>query len=95
MKIMLSLAAVAALALTSAPAAARPHGKHHAAHHVRHYANGHRFNRNYRYTAYSALPRSYVTRYHLSPRYRYVYTDGYIYMVDPTTYAISRILSAF
>ncbi len=99
MKIMLSLASVAALALTSAPAAAQHHGtnhgRHHATRHVRHFAPGHRFARNYRYTSYRALPRVYVTRYHLSPRYRYVYTDGYIYVVDPVTFAITRILNAF
>ena len=45
--------------------------------------------------AHGALPRTYVTRYRLEPRYRYVYRDGYIYVVDPTTYAITRILNAF
>jgi hypothetical protein len=59
------------------------------------YRLGHVFGANYGYTAYSALPRTYVTRYHLVPRYRYVYQNGYIYVVDPTTYAITRILNAF
>ena len=58
------------------------------------YAVGHHFGPHYGYTAYSALPRTYVTRYRLSPRYRYVYRDNYIYQVDPTTYAITRILEA-
>lgn len=106
MKILFSLGAVAALALT-APANAAP--QHHVTNHgqrvsaQRHARNaarrarfgvGHRFTRSYRYTSYNALPRTYVTRYHLSPRYRYVYTDGYIYQVDPTTYAVTRVLNA-
>jgi hypothetical protein len=58
------------------------------------YAVGHHFGPRYTYTTYSRLPRAYVTRYNLSPRYRYVYTNGYIYQVDPVTYAITRILNA-
>jgi hypothetical protein len=106
MKILFSLGAVAALALTSQPASADPHhGWNHGqrvskARHARNqarrarYGVGHRFNRGYRYTSYNALPRTYVTRYRLSPRYRYVYTNGYIYQVDPTTYAVTRVLNA-
>ena len=45
------------------------------------YKMGYRFGPRYSYTAYNALPRTYVTRYHLSPRYRYVYRDNYIYVV--------------
>ena len=56
---------------------------------------GYVFGPRYGYTAYDALPRTYVTRYHLAPRYRYVYQNGYIYQVDPTTYAVMRILNAF
>ena len=58
------------------------------------YRVGYRFGPSYGYTAYGALPRTYVRRYRLTPRYRYVYTNGYIYQVDPTTYAITRILNA-
>ena len=39
-------------------------------------------------------PRTYVSRYHLSPNNRYVYTNGYIYQVDPTTYAVQRVIDA-
>jgi hypothetical protein len=59
------------------------------------YRVGHRFGPRYSYTAYNALPHTYVVRYHLTPMYRYVYNGGYIYVVDPTTYAITRILNAF
>ncbi len=58
------------------------------------WSNGYRFGPRYSYTSYNSLPRTYVSRYHLSPRYRYVYTDGYIYQVDPTTYAITRVIEA-
>jgi hypothetical protein len=58
------------------------------------YRVGYVFGPDYRYTAYSALPQPYVARYHLSPDYRYVYRDNYIYVVDPTTYAVTRILNA-
>ena len=58
------------------------------------YRVGYRFGPTYSYTAYGALPRTYVRRYSLSPRYRYVYRDNYIYQVDPTTYAVTRVIDA-
>ena len=58
------------------------------------YRTGYRFGPSYRYTAYNALPRTYVNRYNLRPNYRYVYTNGYIYQVDPTTYAVQRVIDA-
>lgn len=63
---------------------------------VRHgtrYRVGYVFGPDYRYTAYSALPHTYVTRYHLDPDYRYVYSGSTIYVVDPTSYAITQILN--
>ena len=30
--------------------------------------------------------------YHLDPNDRYVYSNGYIYVVDPTTYAVTRVI---
>ena len=108
MKVILAVG-VAAVALTAMPAEARHytnmvectkwrHGMCVQSHRLtRHqaYRMGYRFGPNYDYTAYSALPHTYVTRYHLGPSYRYVYQNGYIYVVDPTTYAITRILNAF
>jgi hypothetical protein len=58
------------------------------------YRVGYVFGPDYGYTAYDALPHPYVVRYHLNPDYRYVYRDNYIYVVDPTTYAVTRILNA-
>ena len=64
---------------------------------VRHakWSTGYRFGPRYGYTSYRTLPRVYVQRYDLSPRYRYVYHDNYIYQVDPRTYAITRVIDAF
>ena len=73
------------------------HGYNKAmARHARHamWRTGYRFGPRYSYTSYRALPRTYVTRYSLSPRYRYVYRDNYIYQVDPSTYAVTRIIDA-
>ena len=57
--------------------------------------SGYVFGPRYAYTSYRVLPRTYVTRYDLSPRYRYVYRDNYIYVVNPRTYAIERVIDAF
>lgn len=59
------------------------------------YRMGYVFGPAFGYTAYSALPHPYVVRYRLSPDYRYVYTGGYIYVVNPTTFAVTRIIRAF
>ncbi len=64
------------------------------ARHMARYRTGYVFGPSYGYTTYSALPRTYVSRYDLSPDYRYVYRDNYIYVVDPKTYAVERIISA-
>ena len=60
--------------------------------HLARYRTGYVFGPRYSYTAYSRLPHTYVTRYHLSPDYRYVYSGNTIYVVDPTSYAITRII---
>lgn len=57
------------------------------------YKVGYVFGPDYTYTAYTALPTRYVTRYSLNPDYRYVYSGNTIYVVDPTTYAITRIIN--
>jgi hypothetical protein len=58
------------------------------------YKVGYRFGPSYAYTNLSALPPTYVRRYDLNPDYRYVYRDNYIYVVDPTTYAVTRVINA-
>lgn len=109
MKILLALGA-AAVALTVATPAAAKHRSHavvctkwhhghctrykeKSRHHAR-YRVGYRFDRGYAYTPYGRIPRTYVSRYDLSPRYRYVYTDDYIYVIDPKTYAVQRVIDA-
>jgi hypothetical protein len=57
------------------------------------YRVGYRFGPDYSYTDYNALPPTYVQRYNLTPRYRYVYSNNRVYVVDPATYAITRILT--
>ena len=58
------------------------------------WTTGYRFGPRYAYTSYRMLPRTYVTRYDLNPDYRYVYRDNYIYVVDPRTYAVTRVIDA-
>ena len=58
------------------------------------YRVGYRFGPRYAYTEYNALPQPIVTQYHLRPGYRYVYRDNYVYVVNPRTYAVERIIDA-
>jgi hypothetical protein len=110
MKIALLALAGAAVVVTAAPADARRYSNMTACAKYRHgkcvqwkrltraqargYRVGYRFGPDYRYTAYSALPRTYVTRYRLSPNQRYVYRGNTIYVVDPATYAVTRVLNS-
>jgi hypothetical protein len=101
-KALFALGVSAAAIAVSTPADARHahmyacsmyrHGHCMAAHR---YRVGYVFGPNYGYTTYSTLPHRYVTRYRLSPDNRYVYRNGYVYVVDPTTYAITRILRGY
>jgi hypothetical protein len=45
------------------------------------------------YAPYSSIPQPIVTHYHLSPDYRYVTADGYVYVVDPHTYAVTQVIA--
>jgi hypothetical protein len=56
------------------------------------YDVGYVFGRTYAYTPYSDVPRPVVTYYHLDSNGRYVYSNGYVYVVDPTTYAVTRVI---
>lgn len=53
---------------------------------------GYVFGPSYSYTAVDTIPQNYVTEYGLDANARYVYQDGYIYVVDPTTYAVNKII---
>jgi hypothetical protein len=56
------------------------------------YKVGYVFGPDYSYTTYANIPQQVVTHYKLDPAGRYVYTDGYVYVVDPATYAVSRVI---
>jgi hypothetical protein len=56
------------------------------------YKVGYVFGPTYDYSAVSTIPAPVVTHYKLSPDNRYVYSNGYVYVVDPTTYAVTRVL---
>lgn len=52
------------------------------------------FGPNYAYyVPYTSIPPAMVTQYHLNPTYRYVTADGYTYVVDPTTYAVTQVIA--
>lgn len=52
------------------------------------------FGPNYTYySPFSSIPQTVVTQYHLSPTYRYVTADGYTYVVDPHTYAVTQVIA--
>jgi hypothetical protein len=71
------------------------HQRNQARRQARLFAMGQRVPRSYGYwTPYAQIPRNYVTQYDLNPNYRYINRGGYIYVVDPQTYAVQRIISA-
>jgi hypothetical protein len=91
---------VAAVALTAAPADARRTGPvtcarwhhHHCVAWRSRYNVGYMFGPSYGYTAYGALPGPIVTRYRLRPHFRYVNQNGYVYVVNPRTYRVVRVI---
>lgn len=44
--------------------------------------------------SYGRIPYDFRQRYRLSPRYRYYYDNGTVYVVDPRTMLISQVISA-
>ena len=57
------------------------------------YRVGYNFGPTYAYTDIGALPQPIVTRYHLRPTFRYVNQDGFVYVVNPRTYRVVRVIS--
>jgi hypothetical protein len=100
-KVLLALSGVA-VALTAAPATSKTFtctkwkdGVCVSVHRVKGtppLAVGHVFGPTYTYTPVTALPEPVVSYYDLEPKFRYVYTDGYVYVVDPSTYAVTRVI---
>jgi hypothetical protein len=54
---------------------------------------GHAFGPDYSYVDIGTLPQPVVTRYHLGPNFRYVNDNGYIYVVNPNTYRVVRVIN--
>ena len=46
------------------------------------------------YYTYNRIPYDIRRRYDLNRRYRYYYSDGYLYAVDPRTMLIQQVISA-
>ena len=59
------------------------------------YKVGYVFGPNYTYTTYADIPTQVTGYYHLDSNGRYVYTNGYVYVVDPTTYAVTRVIDTW
>ena len=53
---------------------------------------GYRFGPDYSYVDVGTLPQPIVTRYHLGPNFRYVNRDGFVYVVNPNTYRVVRVI---
>ena len=55
---------------------------------------GYEFGPNYTYYSdFGTLPQPLVTQYHLNPTMRYVSADGYVYVVDPHSYAVTQVIT--
>ncbi len=85
-KVIIAVAA-AAVAVTATPALARHHDSDG-------YRVGYAFGPTYSYTDYGALPQPVVTRYHLRNNFRYVNENNRVYVVNPRTYRVVRVINA-
>lgn len=56
------------------------------------YDVGYDFGPNYSYIDIGALPQPVVNRYHLGPNFRYVNENGRVYVVNPHTYRVIRVI---
>ena len=103
-RLMLAVPAVA-LALSAMPGSAKTYvctkwdnGVCVSTHRVKGtppFAVGYTFGPNYAYTSVSDIPQPVVTYYKLGADKRYVYSDGYLYEVDPTTYAVTQVIDTY
>ena len=80
---LIAVSAAAAAALTATPTDAGPRVAINI---------GYDFGPNYTYTDFAALPPVIVTRYHLHRNFRYVNQNGVIYVVNPNTYRVVRVI---
>ncbi|MGE5063667.1 MAG: hypothetical protein ACM3IG_06345 [Myxococcales bacterium] len=94
---------VAAVALSATPSEARRTGPvtcarwhhHHCVAWRSRYAVGYAFGPSYAYSDFGALPEPVVHRYHLRNNFRYVDQNGYIYVVNPRTYRVVRVIPTY
>ena len=101
-KLLLALG-TAAVALTATPSEARRTGPvtcarwhhHHCVAWRSRYNVGYAFGPRYSYIGVAVLPGTVVTRYHLGPRFRYVRENGYVYVVNPRTYRVVRVIPTY
>jgi hypothetical protein len=59
------------------------------------YAVGYVFGPKYAYTSLTDIPQPVVTYYKLGSTDRYVYNDGYLYIVDPNTGAVTKVIDTY
>lgn len=59
------------------------------------YKVGYVFGPNYAYTTLTDIPQPVVTYYKLGSTDRYVYANGYLYEVDPATYAVTKVIDTY
>ena len=59
------------------------------------YAVGYVFGPSYSYTTVGDIPQPVVTYYKLGSDKRYVYNDGYLYEVDPSSYAVTQVIDTY
>jgi hypothetical protein len=57
------------------------------------YRVGYNFGPSYSYVDVGALPGTVVTRYRLRSNFRYVNRNGYVYVVNPRTYRVVRVIA--
>jgi hypothetical protein len=57
------------------------------------YNVGYNFGPDYSYADIGSLPQPVVTRYHLGPNFRYVNEHGRVYVVNPHSYRVVRVIS--
>jgi hypothetical protein len=101
-KALLALSVATAAIVASAPAEAR-HAHQYACTRYRHghcvamhrYNVGYVFGPRYSYVGIAALPGPIVTRYRLGHNFRYVQENGFIYVVNPRTYRVVRVIPAY
>jgi len=95
----------AALALSAAPGSAKTYvctkwkdGICVSTHRVKGtppYAVGYVFGPSFSYTTLTDIPQPVVNYYQLGSDMRYVYSDGYLYEIDPSTYAVTKVIDTY